>query len=90
MRNCRFETRGIVALVFSCVSGIIGMAVVAWYGFAGGVGEGSQEKSAGHEGKRQVGEVGNSEENQGRESDSAVVGAGAEMGGDGDGGRGRR
>lgn len=29
-----FTTRGIVALVFSCLSGIIGVVVVAWYGFA--------------------------------------------------------
>ncbi len=33
----RFTTKGIVALVFSCISGILGVAVVAWYGFAGGV-----------------------------------------------------
>jgi iron transport multicopper oxidase len=30
----RFTTRGIVALVFSCIVGIIGAAVVAWFGFA--------------------------------------------------------
>jgi iron transport multicopper oxidase len=29
-----FTPRGIVALVFSCISGILGVAVVAWYGFA--------------------------------------------------------
>ncbi|KAK5662846.1 hypothetical protein OQA88_6257 [Cercophora sp. LCS_1] len=29
-----FTARGIVALVFSCISGIIGVAVIAWYGFA--------------------------------------------------------
>ncbi|KJZ80330.1 hypothetical protein HIM_00180 [Hirsutella minnesotensis 3608] len=29
-----FTPRGIVALVFSCLSGIIGVSVVAWYGFA--------------------------------------------------------
>jgi iron transport multicopper oxidase len=29
-----FTARGIVALVFSCISGILGVAVVAWYGFA--------------------------------------------------------
>ncbi|UNI20006.1 hypothetical protein JDV02_006143 [Purpureocillium takamizusanense] len=29
-----FTTRGIVALVFSCVAGILGVCVVAWYGFA--------------------------------------------------------
>ncbi len=37
MLVARFTTKGIVALVFSCVSGILGVAVVAWYGFAGGV-----------------------------------------------------
>lgn len=30
-----FTARGIVALVFSCVSGILGTAVVAWYGLVG-------------------------------------------------------
>lgn len=30
----RFTPRGIVALVFSCLAGILGIAVVAWYGFA--------------------------------------------------------
>jgi iron transport multicopper oxidase len=30
----RFTPRGIVALVFSCISGILGVAVVAWYGLA--------------------------------------------------------
>ncbi|KAJ2893586.1 iron transport multicopper oxidase fet3 [Zalerion maritima] len=29
-----FTTRGIIALVFSCVAGILGVCVVAWYGFA--------------------------------------------------------
>ncbi|KAI1637300.1 Cupredoxin [Biscogniauxia mediterranea] len=29
-----FTSRGIVALVFSCLSGILGVAVVAWYGLA--------------------------------------------------------
>ncbi|KAK4155052.1 putative multicopper like protein [Chaetomidium leptoderma] len=44
-------TRGIVALVFSCVSGILGVAVVAWYGFAGAaVGE---EAVSGRDGGQQ-------------------------------------
>jgi hypothetical protein len=30
----RFTARGIVALVFSCVAGIVGILVVAWYGMA--------------------------------------------------------
>lgn len=30
-----FTARGIVALVFSCVSGVLGVAVVAWYGLVG-------------------------------------------------------
>lgn len=38
-----FTARGIVALVFSCVAGILGVAVVAWYGFA----DGSQGLGAG-------------------------------------------
>ncbi|KAG5985406.1 hypothetical protein E4U54_006031, partial [Claviceps lovelessii] len=29
-----FTTRGIVALVFSCITGILGMCVVAWYGMS--------------------------------------------------------
>ncbi|KAF4470013.1 Iron transport multicopper oxidase FET3 [Fusarium albosuccineum] len=29
-----FTPRGIVALVFSCICGILGVAVVAWYGFS--------------------------------------------------------
>ncbi|KAK0626772.1 multicopper like protein, partial [Immersiella caudata] len=32
-----FTTKGIVALVFSCIIGIVGVAVVAWYGFAADV-----------------------------------------------------
>lgn len=31
----RFTARGIVALVFSCISGILGVAVIIWYGLAG-------------------------------------------------------
>ena len=34
MAGYRFTTRGIVALVFSCLSGILGVSVIAWYGFA--------------------------------------------------------
>ncbi|KAK0706656.1 Cupredoxin [Lasiosphaeria miniovina] len=30
-----FTTRGIVALVFSIISGLLGVAVIAWYGFVG-------------------------------------------------------
>ncbi|KAG8420029.1 hypothetical protein J3459_011467 [Metarhizium acridum] len=29
-----FTTRGIVALVFSCIAGFLGVGVVAWYGFS--------------------------------------------------------
>lgn len=39
-----FTARGIVALVFSCVSGILGTAVVAWYGL---VGEDAASKATG-------------------------------------------
>ncbi|KID75830.1 Cupredoxin, partial [Metarhizium brunneum ARSEF 3297] len=34
-----FTPRGIVALVFSCVAGLLGVAVVAWYGFSQAVEE---------------------------------------------------
>lgn len=30
----RFEAKGIVALAFSCITGILGVIVVAWYGMA--------------------------------------------------------
>lgn len=30
----RFTARGIVALVFSIITGLLGLAVIAWYGFA--------------------------------------------------------
>ena len=36
-----FTTRGIVALVFSCLAGLLGVAVIAWYG----VGEISEMKT---------------------------------------------
>ncbi|KAG0126446.1 hypothetical protein HOY82DRAFT_491851 [Tuber indicum] len=29
-----FTARGIIALVFSCISGILGLVVIAWYGMA--------------------------------------------------------
>ncbi|RPB06213.1 hypothetical protein L873DRAFT_1660239 [Choiromyces venosus 120613-1] len=29
-----FTTRGIIALVFSSISGILGLVVIAWYGMA--------------------------------------------------------
>lgn len=37
-----FTPRGIVALVFSCISGILGVIVVAWYGLVGGGGSGEE------------------------------------------------
>lgn len=47
-----FTPRGIVALVFSCVSGVVGVLVVAWYGLVGsgeeaGQGGGGGGKSSG-------------------------------------------
>lgn len=30
----RFTARGIVALVFSCISAFLGIAAIAWYGMA--------------------------------------------------------
>lgn len=41
-----FTARGIVALVFSCVAGILGVAVVAWYGMVGDPGSGQAEAAA--------------------------------------------
>jgi iron transport multicopper oxidase len=43
-----------VALVFSCVSGILGVAVVAWYGFAGEVGGDSGKGVGVAQGGKQV------------------------------------
>jgi iron transport multicopper oxidase len=42
-----FTARGIVALVFSCVAGILGVVVVAWYGLAemGAIAEHKVEES---------------------------------------------
>ena len=28
----RFTARGIIALVFSCISGVLGLVIIAWYG----------------------------------------------------------
>lgn len=36
-QHSSFTARGIVALVFSCITGILGVAVVVWYGLAGDV-----------------------------------------------------
>lgn len=41
-----FAARGIVALVFSCVAGILGVAVVAWYGMVGDPGTGEDAVAA--------------------------------------------
>lgn len=40
-----FTTRGIVALVFSCICGILGVAVVGWYGMSAPVEENTPEQS---------------------------------------------
>lgn len=42
-----FTARGIVALVFSCISGVLGVAVVAWYGMSGNPAAMATGKSAG-------------------------------------------
>ena len=42
----RFTPRGIVALVFSILSGLIGVAVIAWYGFAPDTGKGAAYEHA--------------------------------------------
>ncbi|CAK7222757.1 hypothetical protein SBRCBS47491_004968 [Sporothrix bragantina] len=39
-----FTAGGIVAFVFSCISGIAGVAVVSWYGLAGGIDEDKDEQ----------------------------------------------
>lgn len=41
-----FTTRGIVALVFSCLAGILGTAVVAWYGLVEVASESYSENGA--------------------------------------------
>ncbi|CAN8103463.1 unnamed protein product [Discula destructiva] len=41
-----FTARGIVALVFSCVAGFIGVAVVAWYGLVGDPASGPEAVAA--------------------------------------------
>lgn len=32
--NYSFTTKGIIAFVFSCITGILGVCVVAWYGMS--------------------------------------------------------
>lgn len=39
-----FTARGIVALVFSCIAGIVGILVVSWYGL---IGDGSKSPAVG-------------------------------------------
>lgn len=41
-----FTARGIVALVFSCLAGVLGVAVVAWYGLVGDPGTGEEAAAA--------------------------------------------
>ena len=42
-----FTARGIVALVFSVIAGLVGVAVIAWYG-VGEIGEG-EKRRIGHD-----------------------------------------
>lgn len=53
-----FTARGIVALVFSCIAGILGVAVVAWYGMVGD--PGSAAAAQGSAGVGAAGAVGGS------------------------------
>ncbi|SPQ20545.1 d799b6eb-bd37-4da1-9294-1a8cf6b4c133 [Thermothielavioides terrestris] len=54
-----FTPRGIVALVFSCVSGILGVAVVSWYGFAGQAGgQGAAPAVLARQGEKQQQQLG--------------------------------
>ncbi|KAK0741869.1 Cupredoxin [Apiosordaria backusii] len=39
-----YTSSGIVAFVFSCLTGILGVITIAWYGFAEGVNEGEEKK----------------------------------------------
>ncbi|KAK4173265.1 putative precursor of iron transport multicopper oxidase FET3 [Triangularia setosa] len=39
-----YTDSGIVALVFSCLAGILGVITIAWYGFAEGVNDGEEKK----------------------------------------------
>lgn len=41
-----FTARGIVALVFSCLAGVLGVTVVGWYGMVGDPGLGESEVAA--------------------------------------------
>jgi iron transport multicopper oxidase len=75
----RFTARGIVALVFSCVSGILGVAVVAWYGFAEqerhGVGAGQgQDGVVEPKGPASVGESDGAARTEGVTATTGVVG----------------
>lgn len=53
-----FTSRGIVALVFSCISGVLGVAVVAWYGLSGDPAAMAAGKGAGAAGVFQQGASG--------------------------------
>ena len=76
-----------MALVFSCLSGILGVAVVAWYGFAGAAGS---ESPGGGPGKGSVQEVdGVKGGGEGRKSEGVVAGDGAGVGSGGEGKGGR-
>ena len=77
-----------MALVFSCLSGILGVVVVAWYGFAGVGGEESPRDGPSKGGVEEVDGVKGG--NEGKESDVVVAGDGAGVGsgGAGKGGRG--
>jgi iron transport multicopper oxidase len=76
-----------VALVFSCVSGILGVAVVAWYGFAGEVREESGKGVLGAaQGGKEVQAAAVHGEGKGEKSGDAAAGC---VGGDEDGDRGR-
>lgn len=75
-------------MVFSCLSGILGVAVVAWYGFAGVGGEESPRDGLSKGGVTEVDGAGGG--NEGGESDVVVAGDGVGVGSgrSGKGGRG--
>ncbi|EMR64985.1 putative multicopper oxidase protein [Eutypa lata UCREL1] len=68
-----FETRGKVALAFSCLSGILGVAVVAWYGLVTDPNE--ERRRLGAESQGGVGETTPGTESEGS-TEVAAAGAG--------------
>ena len=58
-----FTAKGIVALVFSCLSAFLGIAVISWYGMLPITGQGANEEEQGRVVERNVVAVDGSTEN---------------------------